>query len=140
MNNDKQLLQRQLTREVQQHELGLERFKHQLEKRKLGMDYSNSTGGRFIQKNLMEQMTEAVEAMVEKCSKGIGRNHGEVTEAIKRVSNLPVIDLQTGEHVEDKFTTPWRHDQAALITFRTMLDVSVMPTRAITQGFRSCDL
>ena len=85
--NDEELIKQQIAREVQQHELGLERFKHQLEKRKSGMDYSNSTGGRYIQKNLMEQMAEAVELMVEKCSKGVGRNHGEVTEAINRVSS-----------------------------------------------------
>ena len=61
-----QLIQRQIEREELQNQLGLEQFEHQLKKQKLGRDYSRSAGGRLIEKTMMQQLTEEVEAVVER--------------------------------------------------------------------------
>ena len=122
-----ELLQRQIEREEKQHELGLEKFQHQLQKQKLGMDYSNSTGGRLIQKTLLAQLTEAVEEAINRAHAGAGINHVTIVEAYEAVSDLPMIDLDSGEVIEGKTTSPWLHEQVALITLRTMLDVCYMP-------------
>ena len=95
--NEEQLIQLQIEREELQHQLGLQKFKAQLEKKKLGMDYSNSTGGKLVQKTLMDQLTDAVKGMIQRAMEGAGINHGVNAEAYKAVFDLPVIDLDTCE-------------------------------------------
>ena len=51
---NEELFRKQIEREELQHELGLQKFRNQLEKQKTLMDYAASTGGKIIQKTLMQ--------------------------------------------------------------------------------------
>jgi hypothetical protein len=134
MNLEEQI-KAQIEREVLQKELGLQQFQRQLESRKLGKDYSRSTAGEVISTNLMGLVIDQVEIAMEATLDRAGINSQEIGEVYSRLKAVPKIDLDSGAKTGET-VNPWDHRQAALIAFRTMLDVVQMPIHAIEEGHR----
>ena len=130
-----ELLPLQLDREIKQKELGIDRFRHQLEKRKSGKDYSRSAAGKVLTNTLLSSLVGVVEDAFEATLRGAGIQSGLIAEIYSSLKAVPLIDLTTGEPTGETFC-PWSHEQAALIAFRVMLDTVRMPLHTIDEEKR----
>ena len=126
------LLSKQLQREELMQEMGVDRFKRQLERQERGKDLSRSTPGKVITSLHLNQVIESIREFLSK-TKGLNTTrNADVIRSFQRISKTPLIDLDTGEQkLTDKghprTFNPWNIEKTALITLKSLIDVCHMP-------------
>ena len=126
------LIQQQYEREEQMRELGIERFRKQLEQGERNRDLSRSKAGKAMDKFHLQEVIDTINADLKHTSGRSTQQTDEVRETYRRVSKTPDVDTDTGKQkLTDKGTprtfNPWNTDQIAIIVLRGMIDVCRMP-------------
>ncbi|MDC0277606.1 hypothetical protein OAK87_01380 [bacterium] len=131
-NINDELIARQLEREELMQEMGVDRFKRQLEQQERGKDLSRSTPGKVITTLHLEQVINAIREFLNK-AKGLNTTrNADVIRAYQRISKTPLMDLDSGEQkLTDKANArtfnPWNIEKTALITLKSLIDICHMP-------------
>lgn len=122
----KEELNKQIEREDIMFSLGLEKFKEKLQAQKLGNDYSRSAAGKFIEKNMLDALGNAVHESFSQARAGI--NGYDCHRVYKSLTGIPEFSKENNKTTGKTYDL-WDPHVVALITLRMLLDSCHMPLR-----------